>query len=59
MINDCWIFYYDMHQINIELINHKKVRKSWNIEFHAVNMWEYDMILDVRNQHRASHMSVI
>ncbi len=45
-INDHWIFYYDMHQINIELINHKKVCKSWNIEFHAVNIWEYDMILD-------------
>ncbi len=35
-----------MHQINIELIDHKKVHKSWNIEFHAVNMQEYDMILD-------------
>jgi len=46
MINDHWIFYYDTHQINIELINHEKVCKSWNIEFHAVNMWEYDMILD-------------
>ncbi len=46
MINDRWILCYDMHQINIELINHKKVRKSWNIEFHAVNMQEYNMILD-------------
>ncbi len=46
MINDHCMFCYDMHQINIELINHKKVCKSWNIEFHAVNMWEYDMILD-------------
>ncbi len=46
MINDCWILCYDIHQINIELINHKKVRKNWNIEFHAVNMQEYDMILD-------------
>ncbi len=42
-INDCWILCYDMHQINIKLINHKKVHKSWNIEFHAVNMQEYDM----------------
>ncbi len=46
MIDDRWIFCYDTHQINIELINHKKVRKSWNIEFHAVNMREYDIILD-------------
>ncbi len=46
MIDDCWILCYDIHQINIELINHKKVCKSWNIEFHAVNMQEYDMILD-------------
>ncbi len=46
MINDHWILCYDMHQINIELIDHKKVCKSWNIEFHAVNMQEYDMILD-------------
>jgi len=46
MINDHWILCYDMHQINIKLIDHKKVCKSWNIEFHAVNMWEYDMILD-------------
>jgi len=46
MINDYWIFCYDTHQIDIELINHKKVRKSWNIEFHVVNMQEYDMILD-------------
>ncbi len=46
MIDDRWIFCYDMHQIDIELIDHKKVRKSWNIEFHAVNMQEYDMILD-------------
>ncbi len=46
MINDRWIFYYDTHQINIELINHKKVCKSWNIEFHAVNMQEYNMILN-------------
>jgi len=46
MINDCWILCYDTHQINIELINHKKVHKSWNIEFYAVNMQEYDMILD-------------
>jgi len=45
-INDHWILCYDTHQINIELINHKKVCKSWNIEFHAVNMQEYDMILD-------------
>ncbi len=45
-INDRWILCYDMHQIDIELINHKKVRKSWNTEFHAVNMQEYDMILD-------------
>ncbi len=45
-IDDCWILCYDMHQINIKLINHKKVHKSWNIEFHAVNMQEYDMILD-------------
>ncbi len=46
MINDHWILCYDIHQIDIELINHEKVRKSWNIEFHAVNMREYDMILD-------------
>ena len=46
MINDCWIFWYDTYQIDIELINHKKVHKSWNIEFHAVNMQEYDMILN-------------
>ncbi len=32
--------------INIKLINHKKVCKSWNIQFHAVNMQEYDIILD-------------
>ena len=35
-----------MHQINIELINHKKVCKSWNIKFHAMNMQKYDMILN-------------
>ncbi len=46
MINDHWIFCYDTHQIDIKLINHKKVHKSWNIEFHAVNMQEYNMILD-------------
>ncbi len=46
MIDDHWILCYDIHQINIELINHEKVCKSWNIEFHAVNMREYDMILD-------------
>ncbi len=46
MIDDHWILCYDIHQIDIELINHEKVRKSWNIEFHAVNMREYDMILD-------------
>ncbi len=46
IINDRWIFCYDTHQIDIELINHKKVCKSWNIEFHAVNMQEYDIILD-------------
>jgi len=46
MIDDHWIFCYDMYQINIELIDHKKVCKSWNIEFHAVNMQKYDMILD-------------
>ncbi len=46
MIDDRWIFCYDTHQINIELINHKKVCKSWNIKFHAVNMQEYDMILN-------------
>ncbi len=45
-IDDRWILCYDMHQIDIELINHEKVRKSWNTEFHAVNMREYDMILD-------------
>ncbi len=45
-INDRWIFCYDMHQIDIKLINHEKVHKSWNTEFHAVNMQEYDMILD-------------
>ena len=45
-INDHWILCYDTHQINIELINHKKVCKSWNTEFHAVNMQEYDIILD-------------
>ncbi len=28
MINDHWILCYDMHQINIELIDHKKVCKS-------------------------------
>ena len=46
MINDHYILCYDMHQINIKLINHKKVCKSWNIKFHAVNMQEYNMILD-------------
>ncbi len=46
MINDCWIFCYDTHQIDIKLIDHEKVCKSWNIEFHAVNMQEYDIILD-------------
>ncbi len=46
MIDDHWILCYDMHQIDIELINHKKVRKSWNTELHVVNMQEYDMILD-------------
>ena len=46
MIDNCCILCYNMHQINIELINHKKVCKSWNIEFHAVNMQEYNMILD-------------
>ncbi len=46
MINDHWILCYDMHQINIELIDHKKVHKSWNIEFHVVNMQEYDMIFN-------------
>ena len=46
MINDRWILYYDTHQINIELIDHEKVHKSWNIEFHAINMQEYDIILD-------------
>ena len=45
-INNHWILCYDTHQINIELIDHEKVCKSWNIEFHAVNMQEYDMILD-------------
>ncbi len=45
-IDDRWILCYDMHQIDIELINHEKVCKSWNTEFHAVNMREYDMILD-------------
>ncbi len=45
-INDRWILCYDMHQINIKLINYKKVHKSWKIKFHAVNMQEYDMILD-------------
>ncbi len=45
-IDDHWILCYDIHQINIELIDHKKVCKSWNTEFHAVNMQEYDMILD-------------
>jgi len=45
-INNRWILCYDIHQIDIKLINHKKVCKSWNIEFHAVNMQEYDMILD-------------
>ncbi len=45
-INDRCILCYDTHQIDIELIDHKKVCKSWNIEFHAVNMQEYDMILD-------------
>ncbi len=45
-IDDHWILCYDTYQINIELIDHKKVRKSWNTEFHAVNMQEYDMILD-------------
>ncbi len=46
MINDHWILCYDIHQIDIKLIDHKKVHKSWNIEFHAVNMQEYNMILD-------------
>jgi len=46
MINDHWILCYDTHQIDIKLINHKKVCKSWNIEFRAVNMQEYDIILD-------------
>ncbi len=46
MINDRWILCYDTHQIEIKLINHKKVCKSWNIKFHAVNMQEYNMILD-------------
>ncbi len=45
-INDHWIFCYNMHQINIKLIDHEKVCKSWNTEFHAVNMQEYDMILN-------------
>ncbi len=46
MINDRWILCYDTYQIDIKLIDHKKVCKSWNIEFHAVNMQEYDIILD-------------
>ncbi len=46
MIDDRWILCYDTHQINIELIDHEKVCKSWNTEFHVVNMQEYDMILD-------------
>ncbi len=46
MIDDHCILCYDMHQINIKLIDHKKVYKSWNIEFHAVNMQEYNMILN-------------
>ncbi len=46
IINDRWILCYNTHQIDIKLINHKKVHKSWNIEFHVVNMWKYDMILD-------------
>ncbi len=46
MINNHQIFCYNMHQIDIKLIDHKKVYKSWNIEFHAVNMQEYNMILD-------------
>ena len=45
-IDDRWILCYDTHQIDIELIDHKKVRKSWNTEFHAVNMQEYDIILE-------------
>jgi len=46
IIDDHWILCYDIHQIDIKLIDHDKVCKSWNIEFHAVNMQEYDMILD-------------
>ncbi len=45
-IDDHHILCYDTHQIDIKLIDHEKVCKSWNIEFHAVNMQEYDMILD-------------
>ncbi len=45
-IDDHCILCYDTHQIDIELIDHKKVYKSWNTEFYAVNMQEYDMILD-------------
>ncbi len=46
MINNHWILCYDMHHIDIELINHKKVCKNWNIEFYAMNMQEYNMILN-------------
>ncbi len=46
IINDHWIFCYNTHQIDIKLINHKKVHKSWSTQFHAVNMQEYNIILD-------------
>ena len=45
-INDRWMLCYDTHQIDIKLIDHEKVHKSWNIEFHTVNMQEYDIILN-------------
>ena len=45
-MNEHRIFCYDSHQINVEIINHEKIRKRWKFQFHAINMRKYDMILN-------------
>ena len=45
-MNDRLITFYDSHELNIVLIDEQRVSKKWSIKFHAVNMREYDVILE-------------
>ena len=46
IVDDRIISFYDTYQLNIELVDHANARKHEMIEFQAVNIREYEMILE-------------